>query len=86
MFTDMVGYTALFQLDEHVGVAKRVRVHATQSNGTTTIYGGTIVPRLGDGTMSMFESAHALWRPPSPCSGSSRARTSTCESGSTWAR
>ena len=56
MFTDMVGYTALIQADEVGAVAKRdayweavERHHAA--------FDGTIVQRLGDGSMSMFPSS-----------------------------
>ena len=53
MFTDMVGYTALFQTDERLAMDKRDRyVKAVERcHGT---FGGTIVQRLGDGSMSMF--------------------------------
>ena len=58
MFTDMVGYTALFQADELVAVDKRDRyVRAVEHHHQS--FGGTIVKRLGDGSMSMFPSALA---------------------------
>src|SRR5436190_2705513 len=58
MFTDMVGYTALMQADEPLAVEKRDRyVRALERHHETT--GGTIVQRLGDGSMSMFPSALA---------------------------
>jgi adenylate cyclase len=56
MFTDMVGYTALIQADECVGLDKRdryMRALETQHDA----FGGTIVQRLGDGSMSMFPSS-----------------------------
>ena len=52
MFTDMVGYTALFQADELLAVDKRDRyVRAVEHHHQS--FGGTIVKRLGDGSMSM---------------------------------
>jgi class 3 adenylate cyclase len=56
MFTDMVGYTALFQADERLAMDKRDRyVKAVEHHHEA--FGGTIVQRLGDGTMSMFPGA-----------------------------
>ena len=58
MFTDMVGYTALIQADERLAVDTRQRYVAAldrQHNAS----GGTIVQRLGDGSMSMFPSSLA---------------------------
>jgi predicted ATPase/class 3 adenylate cyclase len=53
MFTDMVGYTALFQADERLAMDKRDRyVRAIDRHHEA--FGGTIVQRLGDGSMSMF--------------------------------
>jgi len=53
MFTDMVGYTALFQADERLAMDKRDRyMRAVERNHEA--FGGTIVQRLGDGSMSMF--------------------------------
>ncbi len=58
MFTDMVGYTALIQADERVALDKRDRyMSALESHHDA--FGGTIVQRLGDGSMSMFPSALA---------------------------
>lgn len=58
MFTDMVGYTALIQADELLAVDKRDRyVRALERYHQS--HGGTIVQRLGDGSMSMFPSALA---------------------------
>jgi predicted ATPase len=61
MFTDMVGYTALMQADERLAVDKRDRyvdALSRQHDG----FGGTIVQRLGDGSMSMFPSSLAAVR------------------------
>jgi predicted ATPase/class 3 adenylate cyclase len=58
MFTDMVGYTALFQADERVALDKRNRYTAAVERHHET-FGGTIVQRLGDGTMGMFPSSLA---------------------------
>jgi predicted ATPase/class 3 adenylate cyclase len=53
MFTDMVGYTAMFQADERLAMDKRDRyVRAVERHHEA--FGGTIVQRLGDGSMSMF--------------------------------
>jgi predicted ATPase/class 3 adenylate cyclase len=58
MFTDVVGYTALMQTDERVAIDKRDRyMRAVQ--GRHDDFGGTIVQRLGDGSMSMFPSSLA---------------------------
>src|SRR5438094_2348379 len=58
MFTDMVGYTALIQTAERVALGKRDRyVSALESHHDA--FGGTIVQRLGDGSMSMFPSSLA---------------------------
>ncbi len=58
MFTDMVGYTALMQADEKTAVEKRDRyVRALDREHDAA--GGTIVQRLGDGSLSMFPSALA---------------------------
>ena len=56
MFTDMVGYTALIQADERSAVAKRDRYWDTLERHHDG-FGGTIVQRLGDGSMSMFPSS-----------------------------
>jgi len=58
MFTDMVGYTALMQTDERLALEKRDRyVRALENHHAAC--GGTIVQRLGDGSMSMFPSSLA---------------------------
>ena len=58
MFTDMVGYTTLLQADERQGVDRRDRYMSAVERHHETL-GGTIVQRLGDGTMSMFPSSLA---------------------------
>src|SRR6266851_867820 len=58
MFTDMVGYTALMQADERLGLEKRDRYIRALENHHDA-FGGTIVQRLGDGSMSMFPSSLA---------------------------
>jgi class 3 adenylate cyclase len=58
MFTDMAGYTALMQADERLGLDKRDR-YVSALEGHHDAFGGTIVQRLGDGSMSMFPSALA---------------------------
>ncbi len=61
MFTDMVGYTALMQIDEGRAIEKRDRfVDALERQHEAA--GGTIVQRLGDGSLSMFPSALAAVR------------------------
>ncbi len=58
MFTDMVGYTALMQSDEKTAVERRDRyVRALDREHDAA--GGTVVQRLGDGSLSMFPSALA---------------------------
>ena len=56
MFTDMVGYTALIQADEQLAVGKRDR-YGTALDRHHDAFGGTVVQRLGDGSMSMFPSS-----------------------------
>lgn len=61
MFTDMVGYTALMQMDERLALEKRDRyVRALESHHEA--FDGRIVQRLGDGSMSMFPSSLAAVR------------------------
>jgi class 3 adenylate cyclase len=85
MFTDIVGYTALMQTDERLGLDKRDRyMSALESHHDA--FDGTIVQRLGDGSMSMFPSSLARCSPQSRSSGSSQRRTSRFASASTWAR
>ncbi|HVC42950.1 MAG TPA: tetratricopeptide repeat protein [Candidatus Saccharimonadales bacterium] len=56
MFTDMVGYTAMVQTNERLGIDKRDRyLSALETHHDA--FGGTIVQRLGDGSMSMFQSS-----------------------------
>ena len=58
MFTDMLGYTTLMQADEQEASAKRDRyMQAVERHHMQ--FSGTIVQRLGDGTMSMFPSSLA---------------------------
>ena len=58
MFTDMVGYTALMQADERLGLDKRDRyMRALESHHDA--FDGRIVKRMGDGTMSTFPSSLA---------------------------
>jgi predicted ATPase/class 3 adenylate cyclase len=61
MFTDMVGYTALIQADERLGLEKRDRYMGALETHHDA-FGGTIVQRLGDGSMSMFPSSLAAVR------------------------
>jgi predicted ATPase len=56
MFTDMVGYTALMQADERLALDKRDRYMSALENHHAA-FGGTIVQRLGDGSLSMFQSS-----------------------------
>jgi adenylate cyclase len=56
MFTDMVGYTALMQADERLGLDRRNR-YMSALETDHDVSGGTIVQRLGDGSMSMFPSS-----------------------------
>jgi predicted ATPase/class 3 adenylate cyclase len=56
MFTDMVGYTALMQADERQALDKRDRYVSALENHHAA-FNGTIVQRLGDGSMSMFPSS-----------------------------
>jgi predicted ATPase/class 3 adenylate cyclase len=58
MFTDMVGYTALIQADERAAIAKRDAYWRVVEHEHAA-FRGTIVQRLGDGSMSMFPSAMA---------------------------
>jgi predicted ATPase len=58
MFTDVAGYTALMQAEEHAALEKRDRyMRALEVHHEAC--GGTIVQRLGDGSMSMFPSSLA---------------------------
>lgn len=58
MFTDIVGYTALMQADERLGLDKHDR-YMRALEGHHDAFGGTIVKRMGDGTMSTFPSSLA---------------------------
>jgi len=56
MFTDIVGYTALMQEDEHK--AKKLRdKHRLVLESSIEAYHGKILQYYGDGTLSMFNSA-----------------------------
>jgi predicted ATPase/class 3 adenylate cyclase len=58
MFTDMVGYSALMHANERLAIDRRDRyVGALERHHDA--FGGTIVQRLGDGSMSMFPSSLA---------------------------
>ncbi len=61
VFTDMVGYTALLQADERTALEKRDRYWGALERHHDA-FGGTIVQRLGDGSMSMFPSSLAAVR------------------------
>jgi predicted ATPase len=56
MFTDMVGYTALMQEDEAVALAKRDK-YAAVLHEQHAAAGGRIIQYLGDGSLSIFDSA-----------------------------
>ena len=58
MFTDMAGYTALLQADERLAIDRRERYWDALERHHET-FGGMIVQRLGDGSMSMFPSSLA---------------------------
>jgi predicted ATPase/class 3 adenylate cyclase len=58
MFTDMAGYTALLQADERLAIDRRERYWDALERHHEA-FGGTIVQRLGDGSMSMFPSSLA---------------------------
>jgi predicted ATPase/class 3 adenylate cyclase len=58
MFTDMVGYTALMQADEAAALEKREQYWGALEEHHDA-FGGTVVQRLGDGSMSMFPSSLA---------------------------
>ncbi|MGI9544269.1 MAG: adenylate/guanylate cyclase domain-containing protein, partial [Cyclobacteriaceae bacterium] len=55
MFTDIQGYTALMQQDEHQGLEIRQK-HREIFNATTAKYKGQILQYYGDGTLSIFNS------------------------------
>jgi adenylate cyclase len=62
MFTDMVGYTALMQADEKTAVERRDRYVRALDRNHAAAAGGTIVQRLGDGSLSIIPSALAAVR------------------------
>lgn len=55
MFTDIVGYTALMQKDEHAAAAVRTH-HRKEFQHFHKIYHGEILQYFGDGTLSVFQS------------------------------
>jgi len=60
MFTDMEGYTALMQKNEHAAIERRTR-HREVFEKTMADHGGKIIQYYGDGTLSIFSSAiHAV--------------------------
>ena len=56
MFTDISGYTALMQKDEHEAVSIRA-IHREHFVKITEKYQGRILQYYGDGTLSIFRSA-----------------------------
>ena len=58
MFTDMVGYTALIAADEQQAVERRDAYWRAVDRHHAG-FGGTVVQRLGDGSMSRFPSSLA---------------------------
>jgi TolB-like protein/Tfp pilus assembly protein PilF len=56
MFTDMVGYTALMQHDEHQAMENRTR-HREILETSIEEHSGRILQFYGDGTLSVFQSA-----------------------------
>jgi predicted ATPase/class 3 adenylate cyclase len=60
MFTDMVGFTALMQKDETLGLQKRKR-HRQVFEEEHAKFNGEIIQYFGDGTLSVFSnSVHAV--------------------------
>jgi adenylate cyclase len=60
MFTDMEGYTALMQKNEHMAIERRNR-HREVFEKAMADHGGKIIQYYGDGTLSIFTSAiHAV--------------------------
>ena len=55
MFTDIQGYTALMQQDEHQALEVRTR-HRQVFNSTTDKFKGKVLQYYGDGTLSIFNS------------------------------
>ncbi len=56
MFTDVVGFTALMQSDENLGLQKRKRYKEAVA-GQHGAYGGKIIQYFGDGTLSTFSNS-----------------------------
>ncbi|MEO6132191.1 MAG: guanylate cyclase, partial [Saprospiraceae bacterium] len=55
MFTDMVGYTAMMQENEHLALEKR-RWSKTIYDDSLTKHIGTLLQHYGDGTLSINNS------------------------------
>ena len=53
MFTDMVGFTALMQHDEHTGIENRTRWTTAMERHHGAV-GGEVVQWFGDGALSRF--------------------------------
>lgn len=56
MFTDMVGFTALMQRDERLGLEKRNR-HKQVFEAQHQSFNGEIIQYFGDGTLSVFNNS-----------------------------
>jgi class 3 adenylate cyclase len=56
MFTDMVGFTALMQRDEKLGLQKRNR-HKDVMEAQHQLFNGEIIQYFGDGTLSIFANS-----------------------------
>lgn len=57
MFTDMVGFTALMQHDEALGLKKRQR-HKEVFESEHRKFNGEIIQYFGDGTLSIFSNSY----------------------------
>ena len=55
MFTDIVGYTALMQENEHLAKIKRQRLKEVLDNSVRS-FNGKILQYYGDGSLSIFNS------------------------------
>ena len=87
MFTDMVGYTALHPGGRASGRREARQRYVAALDRQHDAFGGTIVQRLGDGSMSMFPSSLAAVAGRGRDAAGARARrTSRFESASTSAR
>ncbi|MDP9235564.1 MAG: tetratricopeptide repeat protein [Actinomycetota bacterium] len=56
MFADIVGYTALMQEDEHLGLQTRAK-YASVIEAQHEAFGGRIVQYYGDGALTMFPNS-----------------------------